>query len=376
VLTPDGQILDGRTRAKICSGLGIDMNSRVASFDEMLDPTALVLSLNAARRHLTADQIAALYLSRPVIEPPREALTRSPRGEGKTSGKTAKKIGVSRATFERVQQIQKVAPEKMAEVASGKISAKKVVHAARAKHLAQQRYEELAPGRAQQAEREQHIATLKADPKWKSLSYIAQQAAIEKQPAPTPEAEAEWEQLMVGQLGDAIESLERQVDKIVEQKPRLTSEHRAMLQGIVARITATIGETPNDYGLIVADSDDEGYYLDEAQSKAEYEQEQADRATCRRETIAYLEALPASEREYEEGGAPITLATKHSRAMVKKFHGQPWYMRMLRRQVDETSLFEGAALHVLCDHVPRNIDADLMSLRKRIGKKVSRGTKA
>jgi hypothetical protein len=63
----------------------------------------------------------------------RDALTptvaprRGKRGEGKAAAKVAKKIGVSTKTVERVQKVQKVAPEKVADVAAGKTSAVEVL---------------------------------------------------------------------------------------------------------------------------------------------------------------------------------------------------------------------------------------------------------
>ncbi len=139
----DGQIIDGRTRDRACRELGITPLTRPATVAEQLDAPALVISLNAARRHLSPDQVAAIYLmwapnASPVqrsqkVRASRDALTppvaprRGKRGEGKAAAKVAKKIGVSTKTVERVQKVQKVAPEKVADVAAGKTSAVEVL---------------------------------------------------------------------------------------------------------------------------------------------------------------------------------------------------------------------------------------------------------
>jgi hypothetical protein len=60
VMTDDGRILDGRSRVKACTELGIKCPTRTATPDEMLDPMAASKSLNAHRRHLSADQIDQL----------------------------------------------------------------------------------------------------------------------------------------------------------------------------------------------------------------------------------------------------------------------------------------------------------------------------
>ncbi len=143
ILSSNGQIIDGRTRDRACRELGITPLTRPATVAEQVDAVGLVISLNAARRHLSPDQMAAIYLmwapnASPVqrsqkVRASRDALTstvaprRGKRGEGKTAAKVAKSIGVSTKTVERVQKVQKVAPEKVADVAAGKTSAVEVL---------------------------------------------------------------------------------------------------------------------------------------------------------------------------------------------------------------------------------------------------------
>jgi len=168
LLSEGGLILDGRSRARACDELGIKVTAipiyrfgetdttRHATSSEMDDPAGFVLSMNAARRHLKADQLAALYLRAAAakVQADQQAAAAAVvkqeeyqrwqekvnvsgsepephvRLGGKKAARIAKKIGVSRATVERVQRVQKVAPEKMAEVAAGKVSAVEVLKGA------------------------------------------------------------------------------------------------------------------------------------------------------------------------------------------------------------------------------------------------------
>ncbi len=147
LMTPDGQILDGRTRDRVCRELHIvPTPNRQATTEEMLDPTAVVLSLNAVRRHLSADQIAAIYLqqrSKETVAADTKAAKASrqsglkkgkARGvignpTGKTATKIGKKIGVSASTVKKVMKVQRKAPERLADVAKGKVSANEVLKA-------------------------------------------------------------------------------------------------------------------------------------------------------------------------------------------------------------------------------------------------------
>lgn len=59
VLLPDGRLLDGRNRVAACDLAGVDVRTRVYEGD---DPIGYVVSLNLARRHLTAGQRAFVAL--------------------------------------------------------------------------------------------------------------------------------------------------------------------------------------------------------------------------------------------------------------------------------------------------------------------------
>jgi ParB-like chromosome segregation protein Spo0J len=58
IVTPDGQLVDGRNRLEACERLGIE--ARVEIFEG--DPVAYILSTNIARRHLNKGQSAMLVV--------------------------------------------------------------------------------------------------------------------------------------------------------------------------------------------------------------------------------------------------------------------------------------------------------------------------
>jgi hypothetical protein len=163
-LTPDDQILDGRSRARACAELGIEVitesriehgvsKMRTAEYLDEDDQVAYVLSMNAARRHLTGDQIIAVYLQanapkleaeklaakaiqqanlkKGVAQPETESTTVKP--SGKTAEKIAKAVGKSKSAVERMLKVQQDAPEKMADVAAGRTSATKVLQESKPK---------------------------------------------------------------------------------------------------------------------------------------------------------------------------------------------------------------------------------------------------
>ena len=146
VMTDDGRILDGRSRVKACTELGIKCPTRTATPDEMLDPMAASKSLNAHRRHLSADQIDQLLATYIMdnahkVEADQQAAKAAQRAglkkgtargvdghlTGKTSAKIAKDTGMSEDAVKRALKIKKLAPERLEEVAAGNVSAKKVL---------------------------------------------------------------------------------------------------------------------------------------------------------------------------------------------------------------------------------------------------------
>lgn len=95
VVTETGMILDGRHRYRACSELGLKPPTVTYDGD---DPAGYVLSLNLARRHLTAEQRA--FFARSALEA---------AGEPVTHERVAKAAKVSKATARRVAS-KKTAP--------------------------------------------------------------------------------------------------------------------------------------------------------------------------------------------------------------------------------------------------------------------------
>jgi hypothetical protein len=144
VITRDGQIIDGRTRARICDELRINytaygpmnQHTRRASYHETEDPVGFVLSMNAARRHLSATKIVEIYLEahKAKLEADQKAAKAAQRanlkqGEargvnttpsGKLTAKIAEATGVSESTVKNVLRGKKAAaPEGTPPEAAG-----------------------------------------------------------------------------------------------------------------------------------------------------------------------------------------------------------------------------------------------------------------
>lgn len=85
VVTYEGQILDGRNRAKACRLAGVEVQTEEWS-DPGCGPVAWVVSQNVRRRHLTATQRAALAVD---LLPELEAEAKARQAHGSTApGKT------------------------------------------------------------------------------------------------------------------------------------------------------------------------------------------------------------------------------------------------------------------------------------------------
>ena len=72
----DGQILDGRNRARACEGLGLELRTREATPEERAAPATASRDANLHRRHLTESQ-RALYAADSLPDLEREARARS-----------------------------------------------------------------------------------------------------------------------------------------------------------------------------------------------------------------------------------------------------------------------------------------------------------
>ncbi len=124
--TLDGKIIDGKNRLRACAELGI-----APQFVEWRGPGSLterVVSLNLERRHLTADQKAAVaYDMLPLLE--REAKERQRQGRepvphpeeiGKARDRAAKVVGVNEHYVSDFKRLAAARPDLAQEVRSGK----------------------------------------------------------------------------------------------------------------------------------------------------------------------------------------------------------------------------------------------------------------
>lgn len=146
ILIYEDKILDGRHRYKVWRKLAIegDPPQQVVSSDGTLEAWMKAKSLNMIRRHIPADQKAAVFLKAVDAMPElkcildqieEENAKRKAEGKpldaGDQRGNTAKQIGglvgVGSTTVKAVKKLKKEAPDKFEEVAKGKTSAKKAV---------------------------------------------------------------------------------------------------------------------------------------------------------------------------------------------------------------------------------------------------------
>lgn len=137
-LTEDGEtLLDGRNRVKACQSLGIPVLVKLFHPEPNLTEEDLIWSINVPRRHLTADQRAALSLKwvdtiratakeRQLASLKRgdqkPVLADSPKREPvHTREAQARKAEVSPNKIRQVDKIHKVKPELLPKVESGEI---------------------------------------------------------------------------------------------------------------------------------------------------------------------------------------------------------------------------------------------------------------
>jgi ParB-like chromosome segregation protein Spo0J len=129
IVIQHGTLIDGRHRVRAARELGIPCPSIEAK--DGIDAVELVASMNLHRRHLSPDQIVArVVLLEDTLAKhtaPKPHVRSETRRVGKASVETAKKLGVSRATVERVQAVKRKAPEKIKDIAAGTTSANKII---------------------------------------------------------------------------------------------------------------------------------------------------------------------------------------------------------------------------------------------------------
>ena len=132
---PDGRILDGRNRWRVCCELGIEPKVR-AWEDNGDSPLSVVLSLNLHRRHLTSSQKAAIAVELlPVLrEEARKRMVAGaeatntgrqkidyPGGQGKATEQAARMAGTNREYVTAAEKIREKSPELLTKVRDGKL---------------------------------------------------------------------------------------------------------------------------------------------------------------------------------------------------------------------------------------------------------------
>lgn len=157
VMTPDGQLLDGRNRLEACARAGVAPRWIVYDGD---DAVRFVMSVNLERRHLNEDERAFLALELlPIIEAESRrrmlagtSLTpeqdgpdlfgtdpslRSDEGQAtndrRSDAKAAAAVKVTRDKVAKAKKVAKDAPDLIAAVKSGKISMSKAENVAKAR---------------------------------------------------------------------------------------------------------------------------------------------------------------------------------------------------------------------------------------------------
>ena len=122
IVNPEGVILDGHHRYKICNKLGIAIKHVERVFENKLLEKKFVIETNLKRRHLNDFQKSELGMQLQTIneEIAKEKMvkggkTKIPSNEEPfhSDKKTAEEIGVSRGTFERAKKVIKKAPEEI-----------------------------------------------------------------------------------------------------------------------------------------------------------------------------------------------------------------------------------------------------------------------
>lgn len=137
IITHEGQILDGINRYRACEKLGIEPEYR--ELPEDADPLQYVVDMNIRRRHMDVSQRAMLATEMlPEFETKAEKVrlanlkqnegspNRSGDRHGKTPesetsrGMTAKVFGVSGPSIQRAKRVKEDAPDRVADIVSGK----------------------------------------------------------------------------------------------------------------------------------------------------------------------------------------------------------------------------------------------------------------
>lgn len=144
VVDEDGQIVDGRNRAEIAREYHIDYPTR--PLPDGVSPWAYGLTVNLDRRHMTAEQRAAVILLAEREGLPDVARIRERAAERQSPGRggiedhvildseagrahdaIGQIVGVSGATVRRVERAARERPEALVEIAAGTTTSREVV---------------------------------------------------------------------------------------------------------------------------------------------------------------------------------------------------------------------------------------------------------
>lgn len=119
-----GQVLDGWNRYTAAVRAKVEpVTINVGDDEPDFDPWAYVLSANVQRRHMTASDIAAVYLLKGQSEVKQPAGV--PNGtvtKGKSVREVADELGVSRGTAERIKKVEQAEPEVRQAVINKEVS--------------------------------------------------------------------------------------------------------------------------------------------------------------------------------------------------------------------------------------------------------------
>jgi hypothetical protein len=134
--TYQGQVIDGRNRARVCEDLGIDPATR--EWDGQGSLVAFIVSLNLHRRHLTSSQRAAVAAEMlPMLEQEAKDRQRTHAGtapgrkgtlgqkvdgvNGRAAQQAAKLAGTNRQYVSSAKRILEAAPDLHEQVKAGKL---------------------------------------------------------------------------------------------------------------------------------------------------------------------------------------------------------------------------------------------------------------
>jgi len=170
ILLFDGEILDGVNRYKACQQLGIE-----PKFTEYKgkDPLHYVISVNVHRRHMTVSQLA-MVANEMLPEFEKEAKKRqgikrdssklfeenkvlNNQGFESSSIQVATEFGISDRSVQQAKRIKEKAPEKVADIISGKESVGSIDLELRAKAEKERKARAVAEGRTEKPEVQMRI---------------------------------------------------------------------------------------------------------------------------------------------------------------------------------------------------------------------------